>query len=377
MKLNYEAKAELSEILDPTGSSDIKGLSAADLVHGTLNRILILGDNFQAMKNLLNKHNLSGVVDLVYIDPPFASNNIFKVGKFRTSTMSAASGDIVAYSDTLEGAEYLEFLRQRLILLRELMSEKASIYLHIDYKIGHYVKIIMDEVFGIANFKNDITRIKCNPKNFQRKGYGNIKDMVLFYTKTDEFTWNEPRQERAEGELNRLFNKIDKDGRRYTTNPLHAPGETANGESGQPWNGLKPPEGRHWRYSSKVLDELEAAGLIEWSKNGVPRKKIYPEDFTTKRVQDIWEFKDKPNPIYPTEKNLNMLSRIIQTSSNQGDLVLDTFCGSGGFLYAAEQLQRRWLGMDASKEAIRISQQRFETEQESMFMSGEIKKFVI
>jgi adenine-specific DNA-methyltransferase len=377
MKLNYEAKAEVGEILDPTGSSDIKGLSAADLVHGTLNRILILGDNFQAMKNLLNKHNLSGVVDLVYIDPPFASNNIFKVGKFRTSTMSAASGDIVAYSDTLEGAEYLEFLRQRLILLRELMSEKASIYLHIDYKIGHYVKIIMDEVFGIANFKNDITRIKCNPKNFQRKGYGNIKDMVLFYTKTDEFTWNEPRQERAEGELNRLFNKIDKDGRRYTTNPLHAPGETANGESGQPWNGLKPPEGRHWRYSSKVLDELEAAGLIEWSKNGVPRKKIYPEDFTTKRVQDIWEFKDKPNPIYPTEKNLNMLSRIIQTSSNQGDLVLDTFCGSGGFLYAAEQLQRRWLGMDASKEAIRISQQRFETEQESMFMSGEIKKFVI
>jgi adenine-specific DNA-methyltransferase len=377
MKLNYEAKAEVGKILDPTGSSDIKGLSAADLVHGTLNRILILGDNFQAMKNLLNKHNLSGVVDLVYIDPPFASNNVFKVGKFRTSTMSAASGDIVAYSDTLEGAEYLEFLRQRLILLRELMSEKASIYLHIDYKIGHYVKIIMDEVFGIANFKNDITRIKCNPKNFQRKGYGNIKDMVLFYTKTDEFTWNEPRQERAEGELNRLFNKIDKDGRRYTTNPLHAPGETANGESGQPWNGLKPPEGRHWRYSSKVLDELEAAGLIEWSKNGVPRKKIYPEDFTTKRVQDIWEFKDKPNPIYPTEKNLKMLSRIIQTSSNQGDLVLDTFCGSGGFLYAAEQLQRRWLGMDASKEAIRISQQRFETEQESMFMSGEIKKFVI
>ena len=105
MKLNYEAKAEVGEILDPTGSSDIKGLSAADLVHGTLNRILILGDNFQAMKNLLNKHNLSGVVDLVYIDPPFASNNIFKVGKFRTSTMSAASGDIVAYSDTLEGAE--------------------------------------------------------------------------------------------------------------------------------------------------------------------------------------------------------------------------------------------------------------------------------
>ena len=377
MKLNYEAKAELSEILDPAGSFDIAGLSQADLAKGTLNRILISGDNFQAMKNLINSHNLSGAVDLVYIDPPFASNNIFRVGKSRTSTMSAAAGDVLAYSDTLEGAEYLEFLRQRLILIRELMSETASIYLHIDYKIGHYVKIVMDEVFGIENFKNDITRVKCNPKNFARKGYGNVKDMILFYTKTNDFTWNEPRQEREDGELDRLFNKIDEDGRRYTTNPLHAPGETANGESGQAWNGLKPPEGRHWRYSHKILNELEAAGLIEWSKNGVPRKKIYPEDFSTKRVQDIWEFKDKPNPIYPTEKNLDMLSRIIQTSSNQGDLVLDTFCGSGGLLFAAEQLQRRWLGIDASREAIRVSIGRFEKFQESLFSPGEIRKFVI
>ena len=377
MKLNYDAKVELSEILDPAGSFEIKGLSEADLTKDKLNRILISGDNFQVMKNLINKHNLSGSIDLVYIDPPFASNNIFKVGKLRTSTMSAASGDILAYSDNLEGAEYLEFLRQRLILIRELMSERASIYLHIDYKIGHYVKIVMDEVFGIDNFKNDITRVKCNPKNFARKGYGNIKDMILFYTKTDNFTWNEPRQERENGELDRLFNKIDAEGRRYTTNPLHAPGETVSGESGQPWNGLKPPEGRHWRYSHSVLNELEAAGLIEWSKNGVPRKKIYPEDFPTKRVQDIWEFKDKPNPIYPTEKNLDLLSRIIQTSSNQGDLVLDTFCGSGGFLFAAEQLQRRWLGIDASKEAIRVSLGRFETNQESMFMPGNIRNLSI
>jgi len=377
MKLNYESKADLSEILDPTGSADIKGLSDADLARNTLNRILISGDNFQAMKNLLNRHNLAGVVDLVYIDPPFASKNIFKIGKLRTSTMSAAAGDTVAYSDTLEGAEYLEFLRQRLVLIRELMSDKASIYLHIDYKIGHYVKIIMDEVFGIENFKNDITRIKCNPKNFARKGYGNIKDMILFYTKTNEFTWNEPRQEREEGELDRLFNKFDGEGRRYTTNPLHAPGETTAGESGKPWKGLKPPEGRHWRYSHKVLNELDASGLIEWSKNGVPRKKIYPEDFTTKRVQDIWEFKDKPNPIYPTEKNLEMLSRIIQTSSNQGDLVLDTFCGSGAFLFAAELLGRRWLGMDASKEAIRVSQGRFETSQSSIFAEWDIQKFAI
>lgn len=377
MKLNYEAKANISEILNLAGSTNIKGLAESDLSKETVNRILISGDNLQVMRNLLNKHQFLGIVDLVYIDPPFASNNIFKIGTSRTSTMSAAAGDVIAYSDTMGGTEYLEFLRQRLILIRELMSEKASIYLHIDYKIGHYVKIIMDEVFGINNFKNDITRIKCNPKNFARKGYGNIKDMILFYTKSNEFTWNEPRQEREIGELDRLFNKIDENGRRYTTNPLHAPGETSNGESGQPWNGLKPPEGRHWRYSHKVLNDLEATGLIEWSKNGVPRKKIYPEDFSTKRVQDIWEFKDKPNPIYPTEKNLDLLSRIIQTSSNKGDLILDAFCGSGGLLYVAEQLERRWIGLDASEEAIRVSAGRFQAAQESIFTPGKIQKFEI
>jgi adenine-specific DNA-methyltransferase len=254
-----------------------------------------------------------------------------------------------------------------------MMSETGSIYLHIDYKIGHYVKIIMDEVFGIKNFKNDITRIKCNPKNFARNGYGNIKDMILFYTKSEDFTWNEPREDRDSSEIDRLFNKVDENGRKYTTNPLHAPGETTTGESGKAWNGLMPPQGRHWRYSHSILDELDSAGLIEWSKTGVPRKKIYPEDFTTKRVQDIWEFKDKPNPIYPTEKNLNMLKRIITSSSNVGDLVLDAFCGSGSLLFAAEQCQRRWIGIDESQEAIRISQKRFDCAQESLFEGPPVK----
>jgi adenine-specific DNA-methyltransferase len=136
-----------------------------------------------------------------------------------------------------------------------------------------------------------------------------------------------------------------------------------------------PPQGRHWRYSHAVLNELEEADLIEWSKTGVPRKKIYPEDFTTKRVQDIWEFKDKPNPIYPTEKNLDMLKRIITTSSNVDDLVLDSFCGSGSLLFAAEECQRRWIGIDESQEAIRVSQQRFDGAQESLFTGSPVKTF--
>jgi adenine-specific DNA-methyltransferase len=359
MKINYEGKVDKKDILKFSKSEKINKFDVAKFDGESLSRILFSGDNLEVMKSLINNHNFGRVIDLVYIDPPFASKNVFKIGKLRTSTMSAANSDPIAYSDTLDGPEYLEFLRQRLILIRELMSDNASIYVHIDYKIGHYVKIIMDEVFGIENFKNDITRIKCNPKNFARRGYGNIKDMILFYTKTKNFTWNEPRQERENGEIERLFNKINKDGRRYTTNPLHAPGETVGGQSGKPWKGINPPVGRHWRYSHEVLDGLEKSGLIQWSKNGVPRKIIFPEEFETKRVQDIWEFKDKPNPMYPTEKNLSMLSRIIETSSNEGDLVLDTFCGSGGFLYAAEQLNRRWIGMDSSSQAIRVTKDRF------------------
>lgn len=362
MRIIYEGKDEESAVLKSDYSESIKNFHNPTLTQEVINRVLISGDNLEVIKSLIAKHKLAGAIDLVYIDPPFASNNIFRIGKSRTSTMSFANDDDIAYSDILEGSEYLEFIRQRLIVIRELMSDKASIYLHVDYKIGHYVKIIMDEVFGIDNFKNDITRIKCNPKNFARRGYGNVKDMVLFYSKSKDFTWNEPRQHRENGEIERLFNKIDEDGRRYTTNPLHAPGETIQGESGKPWHGVKPPVGRHWRYTHKILDELEQSGLIEWSKNGVPRKKIFPEDFETKRVQDIWEFKDRPNPIYPTEKNLKMLSRIIETSSNTGDLVLDAFCGSGGFLFVAEKLNRRWIGIDSSKEAINVTKSRFESE---------------
>lgn len=374
MKLTYQNKIKENDILALREQKNFKGNKSLLNIKKELNRLLFEGDNFEIMKSLIDTHKLAGTVDLVYIDPPFSTNTIFRIDDARVSTISSSVQDRIAYTDTLKGAEFLEFLRQRLILIRELMSDKASIYLHIDYKVGHYVKIIMDEVFGPENFRNDITRIKCNPKNFQRKGYGNIKDLILFYTKTDNFTWNEPMEEREDEEISRLFNKVDEQGRRYTTNPLHAPGETKNGKTGKEWKGIKPPKGRHWRYGPNVLDELERQGLIEWSKNGVPRKRIYADDYQKKRVQDIWEYKDKPNPIYPTEKNLELLERIIKTSSNEGDLVMDCFCGSGGLLYTAEEMKRRWLGIDASKEAISVTLSRFKKKENSLFSNIEINK---
>lgn len=226
-----------------------------------------------------------GKVDLIYIDPPFATNGTFTIGKNRTSTISGSSEDDIAYTDTLVGEDFFEFLRERLILARELLSEQGSIYLHIDYKIGHYVKIIMDEVFGSENFRNDITRIKCNPKNFSRKAYGNIKDLILFYSKSKNPIWNEPYIPYSEEDIAKLYKKIDENGRAYTTVPLHAPGETKDGVTGGEFKGIKPPKGRHWRTAPAELEKLDEQGLIEWSANGVPRRKIFAEEQKGKKCR--------------------------------------------------------------------------------------------
>ncbi|MFA5742616.1 MAG: site-specific DNA-methyltransferase [Candidatus Paceibacterota bacterium] len=362
MFLEYENKKSETDILANTEKVELEFVSGQN----SSNK-LIKGDNLAVLKTLLDDYKLGGKIDLIYIDPPFATNGKFKISENRANTISMGNDNEIAYSDTLIGADFLEFLRQRLIFLRELMSEKASIYLHIDYKIGHYVKIIMDEVFGKKNFRNDITRIKCNPKNFDRSAYGNVKDLILFYSKNEDYIWNNPKSPFSEDDINNLFKKVDKNGRRYTTIPLHAPGQTSNGETGQEWRGMKPPEGRHWRSRPAALEELEKQGLIEWSKNGVPRKIIYADEKDGKKMQDIWEFKDPQYPTYPTEKNLDMLKFIVQASSREGDLVMDCFCGSGTTLVAAQELNRKWIGIDQSEHAIKTARKKLASVSQDLF----------
>jgi len=339
--------------------------------------ILFFGDNFEILKKLLFEEGYKGKIDLVYIDPPFATNTKFKMGEDRVSTISSSYNDQIAYEDTLNGYRFLEFLRQRLILIRELLSDKGSIYLHIDYKIGHYVKIIMDEIFGIENFRNDITRIKCNPKNFKRDAYGNIKDMILFYSKGKNPIFNDPREPYSKEDIKRLFPKIDKNGRRYTTIPLHAPGETKDGETGKEWRGIKPPKGRHWRSKPEILEELDKQGLIEWSENGNPRKIIYADEKGGKKKQDIWDYKDPQYPIYPTEKNLEMIRDIVLASSNSNSIVMDCFCGSGGTLKVATDLGRNWIGIDNSKKAIEVTKKRLESCKSNLFLNQMEYDFII
>ena len=362
MQLNYSNKKTETEIFN-----NIFGIELVQTNTSTSPNLLIQANNLIALKQLITKYNLAEKIDLIYIDPPFATNNTFTITNGRASTISKSSKGTVAYTDTLKGFEFIEFIRERLVLLKMLLSDKGSIYLHIDYKIGHYVKIVMDEIFGIENFRNDITRIKCNPKNFARKGYGNMKDMILFYSKSDNLIWNEPKTPYTEEDKIKLFPKTE-NGRRYTTIPLHAPGETQNGKTSQAFKGILPPQGRHWRSEVNVLEQLDIDGLIEWSDKGNPRKKIYFDEQEGKRMQDIWELKDPQYPVYPTEKNADLLDIIVKTSSNEESIVLDCFAGSGTTLKSAQKNGRQWIGIDQSDEAIKAIITKLDTVESNLFV---------
>lgn len=317
-----------------------------------MQNLLIHSNNIEGLRYLLSQ-GYAGKIDLIYVDPPFATGCNFTIRDGRASTISQAKGGEIAYTDKILGEDFVESIRARLVIARELLSERGSIYLHTDYKIGHYLRVMMDEVFGIENFRGDITRIKCNPKNFSRIGYGNIKDMILFYSKAKHPIWNEPYEPYTEQDLQRLYPKKDIAGRRYTTVPIHAPGET---DSSALFKGMLPPKGRHWRTDVQTLEKWDADGLIEWSQKGNPRKIIYADERQGKRVQDVWTYKDPQYPIYPTEKNDELLERIILASSNPDSIVLDFYCGSGTTLKSASKLGRYWIGIDASPLAIQATQ---------------------
>lgn len=323
--------------------------------------LLVHGDNLETLRWIRNQPGVSRKVRLVYIDPPFGTRQVFTVTAQRMATISRGNGGQLAYRDDVSGDIYLRFLRGRFEAIRDVMVDGGTIYVHIDCKVGHYVKCLLDDVFGHENFINDITRIKCNPKNFSRKGYGNVKDMILFYKKSGgQMVWNDFRQPVHIAVNDQRFRRAEQNGRRYTTTPLHAPGETVSGETGKVWRGLRPPLGRHWRYAPSALDELDRQGLIEWSSTGNPRKKMYADDVVRAgaKVQDVWRYKDPQNPRYPTEKNLEMLKFIVENSSRPGDIVLDAFCGSGATLMAARMLGRRWIGIDNSPIAIATAKAR-------------------
>ena len=351
VSLSYPGKKPSQAIITDTPPGTFERVPGHD---GDGRKRLYFGENLAALSHLAQDPDVCGKVRLIYIDPPFATQTVFHSRKLTH-----------AYEDVFECAEYLEFMRERLIFLHKIMADDGSIYVHLDAKMVFHVKVIMDEIFGLKNFRNCITRKKSNPKNYTRKQFGNVSDYLLFYSKSDRYVWN--RQTEAwTAERSREYQYVDPaSGRRYMKVPVHAPG-IRNGETGKAWRGVMPPPGKHWQYTPSILEEMDAKGDIFWSKNGNPRRKVYLDESEGLSVQDIWmDYRDAHNQMvhitgYPTEKNVNLLRRIVEASSNPGDVVLDCFCGSGTALVAADNSGRAWIGVDNSPEALRTMLQRFE-----------------
>lgn len=329
---------------------------------------LIWGENKLVLSSLKNgplrdEIEHQGGIKLIYIDPPFDVGADFSMDiEIGGDTLTKRPGILeeIAYRDTWgKGADsFLAMIYERLSIMRDLLSENGSIYVHCDWRLSAQLRLVLDEVFGASRFVNEIVREKTNPKNYTKTGYGNTHDTILLYSKGSQFLWNKPYTQRDELAVIAAFPEVeDRTGRRYKTAPLHAPG-IRHGESGMPWRSLVPPAGNHWRYVHSTLDRLDTEGRIEWSSTGNPREKIYADESLGLYVQDIWLGMKDPKTEYPTSKSESVLEMIISASSNPGDLIADFFCGSGTTAAVAERLGRKWMCVDIGKFAIHTTRKR-------------------
>lgn len=337
--LTYPGKLSEADVLRSV-SSTYKRLSTASIAdaNGIDPNGFMWADNWFGLHSLIEAKTKA---QLVYLDPPYATGRDFQ------------SRDMEhAYNDSMGDAAYIEYMRRRLILLRELLDETGSIYVHIGYQMVSELKIVLDEVFGPRNFRNIISRKKCSSKNFTKNQYSNMNDYVLFYTKSANYIWNQPGQKPDPAWIAKEYTKVDEKGQHKLV-PIHAPG-VRRGETGDSWRGMMPPPGKHWQYQPSKLDMLDANGEIYWSKTGNPRRKVYLTEDKSIGLSDYWDqYRDAHHQSilitgYPTEKNFDMMKMIVGASSNPGDLVIDPFCGSGSTLHAADVLGRKWLGIDQS-----------------------------
>ena len=248
------------------------------------------------------------------------------------------------------------------LILRELLAEDGSIYIHLDYRTVHYSKVVLDDVFGQGYLLNELIWKRTFAHNDPGK-YGVVHDTILFYSKSSEHhVWNQVHQPYDQSYIDSHFTKKDEQGRRYQLVTLDAPGH------GRPpnyeWKGILPPRGRIWTLTKEKMENLEERGGIEYTKNGVPRRKYYLDELPGTPAQTLWMDVSPVNSQalesvnYPTQKPEALLERIIKASSNEGDLVLDCFCGSGTTAAVAEKQGRRWITCDLGRFAIHTARKR-------------------
>ncbi len=361
-ELAYAGKDPKSLVLAETMGVPFQPLKRFGQSAGDWANKLIFGDNLQVLKTLLEMKNRgelenadgSNGVRLAYIDPPFASKQEFR------STRGAR-----AYRDRIAGAAFVEFIRKRLIFLQELLTEDGALYVHLDTRKSHYIKAILDELFGEHNFRAEIIWQRTSAHSSANR-YGPVHDTILFYSKSSLYKWNQSFQPYDQYYLDQFYTHREADGKRWRRSDLTGAG-IRRGETGKVWRGIDvTAKGRHWSVPPAELDKLDVAGRIHWPEKtgGVPQLKRYADEQSGVPLQDLWtdirplHNLSRERAGYPTQKPEGLLERIIGASSDEGDLVLDCFAGSGTTAVVAERLGRRWIANDVGKLGVYITQRR-------------------
>lgn len=357
---------------------------------------LFFGDNLR----ILREHIADESVDLIYLDPPFNSNANYNV-LFQEKGGAQSAAQITAFEDTWHWTQeaettyhetvtnapdrvvrimealrgflgtsdmmaYLTMMTPRLVELHRVLKETGSIYLHCDPTASHYIKLLMDAVFGITGYSNEIIWRRYGSHNDVGQGsksFGRVHDVIFFYAKSREHKWTQIFTPLNEEYVKSTYRYVDPEtGRRFRVSPLTAPGGAEKGNPVFEWRGHT----RSWRYSKETMERLDKEGQLYYSKTGYAGKKLYLDESKGTPVQDVWD--DVPSLTgsnaerlgYPTQKPEALLERIINASSNEGDVVLDPFCGCGTSINVAERLRRRWLGIDITHLAVSLIRSRLQ-----------------
>ncbi len=357
---------------------------------------LFYGDNLPILRDYFPDQS----VDLVYLDPPFNSNRNYNV-LFKDESGLSSEAQIRAFEDTwhwpnarplydeltldprtpervartldalhtIIGANqmmaYLVMMTARLIELHRVLKPTGSLYLHCDPTASHYLKIILDTAFRPDWFRNQITWKRTSAHANVGKRYAVVQDHLLFYTKGNEWTWNQIYLPYSDDYINSHYGQIEPEtGRRFTTRDLTASMQRASSGQLYDWKGFRPPPSRCWAYTEEKMQEFEDEGRLVYSPRGMPRLKLYLDEMRGTPADDLWTDIFPVNSQaaerlgYPTQKPLALLERIISASSNPGDIVLDPFCGCGTAVAAAHQLERRWIGIDVTHLSITLMKSR-------------------
>lgn len=352
-------------------------------------------DNLEGLARLTE-----GSVALAYLDPPFNSGRSYDaiVSKSRSKgkgVSKTAFSDLWRWDgeaesafktldewlsptsvDLIEGlvntmhrsdmAAYIVMMAPRLAAIGRALRDEGSIYVHCDPAASHYLKVLLDQVLGPENFRNEIVWKRTHAHSSSRR-YGPVHDVILFYSKSNKYIWNPTYSDYQSSYIDTYFNHEDERGR-YQLITCNAPGDRFGTRAHYEWKGQFPPPGRHWAWKREQMEKFEREGRLVHSSNGIPRLKRYVDDGPGVALQDTWL---DVNPLgahsdervgFETQKPVALLERIIRASSNEGDLVIDPFCGSGTTLVAAERMKRQWIGMDSSLLATSIALSRVRQE---------------